>query len=65
MDVRLRGRLMKSLRLLIDDDLYGKLRRSAAGRGESVAEVIRKTLRQGLDDQDEAAGEGAPKGPAY
>jgi predicted CopG family antitoxin len=40
---------MKSLHLLIDDDLYDKLKSAAASRSESVAEVVRKTLREWVD----------------
>jgi predicted CopG family antitoxin len=40
---------MKRLHLLIDDDLYDKLRNAAAQRNESVAEVVRKTLRERID----------------
>ncbi len=49
MYIRLRGQLMKSLHLLIDDDLYDKLRGAAERRSESVAEVVRKTLREEVD----------------
>jgi hypothetical protein len=40
---------MKSLHLLIDDDLYDRLKAVAASRSESVAEVVRKTLREWID----------------
>ena len=49
MYIWLRGQLMKSLHLLIDDDLYDKLKSTAASRSESVAEVVRKTLREWID----------------
>jgi hypothetical protein len=40
---------MKSVHLLIDDDLYDKLKGAAASRSESVAEVVRKTLREWVE----------------
>jgi hypothetical protein len=49
MYIWLRGQLMKSLHLLIDDDLYNKLKGAASSRSESVAEVVRKTLREWVD----------------
>jgi hypothetical protein len=49
MYIWLRGQLMKSLHLLIDDDLYDKLKGAAASRSESVAEVVRKTLREWVE----------------
>jgi hypothetical protein len=49
MYIWLRGHLMKSLHLLIDDDLYDKLKKTAAARSESVAEVVRKTLRDWIE----------------
>ena len=49
MYIWLRGQLMKSLHLLIDDDLYDKLKGVASRRSVSVAEVIRKTLREWVE----------------
>jgi hypothetical protein len=49
MYIWLRGQLMKSVHLLIDDDLYDKLKGAAALRRESVAEVVRKTLREWVE----------------
>jgi len=49
MYIWLRGQLMKSLHLLIDDDLYDMLKGAAARRSESVAEVVRKTLREWVE----------------
>jgi hypothetical protein len=49
MYIWLRGHVMKSLHLLIDDDLYDQLKGLAAARSESVAEVVRKTLREWID----------------
>jgi hypothetical protein len=49
MYIWLRGQLMKSVHLLIDDDLYDKLKGAAASRSESVAEVVRKTLREWVE----------------
>jgi hypothetical protein len=49
MYIWLRGHVMKSLHLLIDDDLYEQLKGLAAARSESVAEVVRKTLREWID----------------
>ncbi|MGD0783082.1 MAG: hypothetical protein ABSA30_09525 [Candidatus Aminicenantales bacterium] len=46
---------MKSLHLLIDDDLYDKLKGAAERRSESVAEVVRKTLREWLEKPSLAA----------
>ncbi len=63
MYIWLRGHLMKSLHLLIDDDLYHKLKMSAARRGESVAEVVRKTLRE-WSDNPSVAGDAPTLSPA-
>jgi len=54
---------MKSLHLLIDDDLYDKLKKSAALRSESVAEVVRKTLRE-WSDHPAVAGDAPTLSPA-
>lgn len=45
MYVRLQGRLMKRLHILLDDDLYARLKSAAAARRESLADVIRGYLR--------------------
>jgi len=63
MYIWLRGHLMRSLHLLIDDDLYDKLRKSAAQRRESVAEVVRKTLRE-WSDKPAVAGDAPTLSPA-
>jgi predicted CopG family antitoxin len=49
MYIWLRGQWMKRLHILIDDDLYDKLKNTAAQRSESVAEVVRKMLREKID----------------
>ena len=48
------GRLMKKLQILLDDDLYGRLKKSAALRRESLADVIRLFLRERLDKELDA-----------
>ncbi len=48
------GRLMKKLQILLDDDLYGRLKKSATLRRESLADVIRLFLRERLDKELDA-----------
>lgn len=48
------GQLMKKLQILLDDDLYGKLKKTAMTRRESLADVIRLFLRERVDKDLEA-----------
>jgi predicted CopG family antitoxin len=50
-----KGRLMKRLHILLDDGLYERLKSAAAGRRESLADVIRGYLRSQLDREMDKA----------
>ncbi len=41
-----RGCLMKRIHLLIDDPLFERLKSAAAGRGQSLADLIRSYLQE-------------------
>jgi len=49
MYICLRGHVMKRVNLFIDDDIYETLKRIASQRQESVADIVRKTLRDWID----------------
>jgi predicted CopG family antitoxin len=56
MYIRLQGRLMKRLHILLDDDLYLKLKSAASARRESIADVIRGFLRCQVDSEMDRQG---------
>ena len=56
MYVWLRGQMMKRLHILIEDEVYAKLKAAAAVRRESLADIIRGSLRAYIEKDLEAAG---------
>jgi predicted CopG family antitoxin len=56
MYICIKGRLMKRLHILLDDELFEKLKKAAAERKESLADVIRACLREQVDHDLARAG---------
>lgn len=63
MHVIFRGRFMKRLSLLLDDDLYRRICALASRGRTSVAEIIRRSLREGLGEGSGSSAPCPPPGP--